>query len=69
MILRTFGIDTFFSQGDTGLYYPTIAMFVAGVIFWIYLRKTVSKSKFSKDYFYYCFGMMIVIAIVKNCIL
>jgi hypothetical protein len=66
MFLRTFGINTFSSQGDTGLYYPTIAMFVTGAILWIYLRKSVPKSKFSKDYFYYCFGMMIVIAIVKN---
>jgi len=66
LILRTFGINTFYSQGDTGLYYPTIAMLLTGVIFWIYLRKSVSKSKFSKDYFYYCFAMALVAAIVTN---
>ena len=66
MILRSFGITTFSSNGDTGFYYPTIAMLSIGMIFWIYLRKTVLKSKFSKDYLYYCFGMMVVISIVNN---
>ncbi len=44
----------------------TIVMLFIGLILWIYLRKSVPKSKFSKDYFYYCFGMMLVIAIANN---
>jgi len=66
LVLRTFNITTFFTQGDTGLYYPTIVMLFIGLIFWIYLRKIIPKSKFSKEYFYYCFGMMVVIAIINN---
>jgi len=66
MILRTFGVFTFSSQGNTGFYYPTIAMLMIGVVLWIYLRKSIPKSKFSKDYFYYCFGMIFVLAIINN---
>jgi len=66
MILRPLGVDNFSSQGDTGLYYPTVAMLMAGVFIWLYLRKLVPNSKFSKDYFYYSFGMMVILAIAKT---
>lgn len=66
MILRSFGISAFSSQGDTGFYFPTIGMLLTGVIFWIYLRKSLPKSKFSKNYFYYCFGMVLFTVIVSN---
>lgn len=65
-VLRSVGINTFHSQGDTGFYYPTIVMFVIGVLFWMFLLKTAPKSKASKNYFYYCFGMMTLLAIINN---
>ncbi len=66
LILKAFDITALSSQGDTGFYYPTIAMLFIGLILWIYLRKSVPKSKFSKEYFYYCFGMMVIVGIVNN---
>lgn len=66
MILNAFDVTAFSSKGDTGFYYPTIAMLFIGLILWIYLCKSVPKSKFSKDYFYYCFGMMVIVSIVNN---
>lgn len=65
-LFRNLGINEFHSNGETGLYYPTIVMFLIGFFFWIILRKSASNSKFSKDYFYYCFGMMVLIAIVNK---
>ncbi len=67
MILRAFDITTFYSQGDTaGFYYPTIAVLFIGLMLWIYLRKSVPKSKFSRDYFYYCLSMMLIISLVNH---
>lgn len=66
IILKAFDITALSSKGDTGFYYPTIAMLFIVFILWKYLRKTVPKSKFSKDYFYYFFGMMFIISIVNN---
>ncbi len=65
-LLMNIGINEFHSNGETGFYYPTIAMLVIGVCLWIFLLKLAPKSKFSKDYFYYCFGMMFLGAIVNN---
>lgn len=66
ILLSNVGVNTFHSQGETGLYYPTIVMIGFGFCFWLILLKLAPKSKFSKDYFYYCFGMMVLIAIVNK---
>lgn len=68
MILRAFGVLSFSSQVDTGLYYPTFVMLLIGVVLWIYLRRSAPESKFSKYYFFYCIEMMFVLAIVNNMI-
>ena len=64
--LKEFGVTSFHSQGDTGFYYPSFVMLAMGGIIWFYLRKIAPKTKYSKDYFYYCFGMMVVLAVINN---
>lgn len=65
IILKTFGISTFYSNGEVGFYYPSIAILTTLIILGFYLHRTLPKSKFSKNYFYYCLLMIIFIAIVK----
>lgn len=47
-LLRNLGINEFHSNGETGLYYPTISMFLIGVFFWILLLKSAPKVSFQK---------------------
>lgn len=66
IILKEFGISTFYSNGEVGFYYPTILILIILVLFGIYLHKTIPKNKFSKNYFYNCLLMVIFISIIKN---
>lgn len=64
--MNPLGITSFFSNGTTGIYYPSIGMLLIGLALWLYLRKLVPNSKYSKDYFYYCFGIIVILAVIKN---
>lgn len=66
ILLRNSGVNTFHSNGETGFYYPSLIILAIGFIFWGVLRRVAPKSKFSKDYFYYCFGMIMLVAIANN---
>ena len=65
-VLSNLGVNAFYSHGATGFYYPTIVMLVLGVCFWLFLLKSEPTSKFSKHYFYYCFGMLFLVTIINR---
>lgn len=64
IIFSKIGIRYFHLNGDTGFYVPTLILLTILLSFWLYLRKQDKKNRFVKDYWYYCFFMMIGVSIV-----
>ena len=64
--LKEFGVTSFYSGGDTGLYYPSFVMLILGALIYVYLLKVAPKTKYSQNYFYYSFGLLVVFAVTRN---
>lgn len=64
LIFSQVGIKHFHLNGDTGFYVPTLILLSIVLLFGVYLRKLDKDNRFAKDYWYYCFFMMIGVSIV-----